>query len=255
MATSIVKIGDLLKVYFLFEKYYFLELVRPLERRDFIVLSPEQQSLRFIKDSDWFYELKSKRRSNFDLYDLMYKAKYEIKFRYEDELRECIKQGLNGKDIATYHADIFYSFFDLYQCSMFIKYDYNDCPTQDSRDTENKRILECLQKRVDSLEGLQKIDKLYTKAIKQLGKKINLLNNKNKGHVFTALNFIVEDNNGTIKEYGGKVYSLSIALNCTRLHILELEKEVELLSFILNKEKDEGKLLLDVNGRYTIMPK
>ena len=104
-----ITVCDLFKVYFLWGKYYYIELLRPLESKDFIILSPLSNSIQFIKDSNWFYEKSNKHRSNGNEYDLVYKAKFEIQLRYKDELIACLSIGLEhfSKEVSESIGTLF----------------------------------------------------------------------------------------------------------------------------------------------------
>ena len=89
-----VVLGDLFKVYFLWDRHFYIELLRPLESRDFTVLHQEGNAIHFIKDSDWFYTHTYSHRANGDKYNLVHKATLSIQLSYKDELIACLQDNL-----------------------------------------------------------------------------------------------------------------------------------------------------------------
>ena len=246
MSTSSTMVGDLFKVYFLWDSYYFLELVRPLETKDFVVLSPEQQSHRFIKESDWFYELESKYHSNGSKYDLMYKAKYEIKFKYEQEIRDCLLQGLKNP-LSNSESLSLHNLFDKYHAGLHIKFMFSGCVGQDGRDKKNKKVLEELKQKVEGNEGVVKVDSLYTRAIEELTNKINRLNGSYSDELVRAVRSNVEYHKGFSEKYSEKIKGVINAINEKRDMIKNLE--IEVIELALQVDVEHKDLLLkDVNG-------
>lgn len=246
MSTTSVMIGDLFKVYFLWERYYFLELLRPLETKDFVVLSPEQQSLRFIKDNDWFYELSSMTRSDGAKTHPVYKAKYKIQFRYSEEIKECLSKGLKypHTNSETLSLD---NLFENYLAGLHIKFSYGGCPDKDSRDKKDKKVLEELQVMVEGQDGISKLTDLYKNSIEKTINKINRLNGSYSDELVRAVKNNLEYHKGFSVKYSEKIRNVITDINDKRDLIKNLENEIAELALMVNVEHKDL-LLKDVNG-------
>jgi len=232
-----IEIGGLFKVYFLWKQYYYIELLRPLESKDFVLVSPIEQSISFIKDKgNWFYELSFKHRSNGSKYDLVYKAKQSYQLRYKEEL-------INGicNHIDKSHGEIrnsLESIFSLYHSKFHIKYDYKGCPNQDSQYKKDERILQELMVKVEN-DGEKKLSYMYEKAFQEVENKINFHNTPFLDNVKRAVKDNEEYHDNIRKKYDEKNLAVVDAIEQKRLEISKLKNEIKELEVSVQEHHRE----------------
>lgn len=222
-----VIINDLFKVYFLWGKHYYIELLRPLESKDFINLSPIEQSIQFIKEDSWFYERTFKNKSNGDQCEINYEAKFKIQLGYKDELFKCISKGLKGST-PTQVTDSLDTFFSPYSTGLYTKYDYRGCNSKESRDKKNKNKLNELENKIKN-RGDSKVSTLYSRAIDDLTNKFSNHGNIYKNEVVSSIT-----NNS---EYHNEL-----------LHTHFSEEKLEVVSSIVSKREEIKKLEAEIKA-------
>jgi len=231
------------RVYFLWGKHYYIELLRPLERKDFLIVSPLSNAIDFIvkgKEDDWTYTRECKHKSDGKEYDLVYKAKYTLQLRYKDELIECISKGLNrGTGNVT---DLLGLLFSLYKCGLHIKYNYRGCVSRDSKENKDDRILEELKSVVSS----SPIDKLYLRAIDELTSKVTYCGESFKDIMMRSLSDNPEYHQVNMLNLSGNCMSMIEDIKNKRIEIGILEEDIERLSSSVEKEY-KIKLRKDIN--------
>jgi len=226
-------VSDLFRVYFLHNPnglcHFYLELLRPLESRDFEYVSDTPQSIRFMKDSEWYYKLKSKTRSNGDRYDLVYRAKQTIKLRYEDELTTLLHDNLSFGNMRSDIENCISSLYSLRSAVLHIKYNYSGCPDSNSRDRKDSRILSELELMVSS-KGEDKLSYMYEKHIESLENKINHFNISYVNEIKSIIKNEGDFHSGVSVEYTVAVGWMVDNIVSKRSEIKRLEDEIKKLA-------------------------
>ena len=223
-----VIINDLLKVHFLWGKHIYIELLRPLESKDFLILSPIEQSIQFIKDDSWYYEKSFKNKSNGDQKEPVYKAKFRLQLRYRDELLECVSKGLKGSSTLGELTDSLNALFYHYTTGIHNKYDYRGCVTKDSRDKKDKKILNEVKVMVEH-SGESKVSTLYDRAIDETTNKFSFYGKNYENEVVSSITNNVEYHNEL-------------------LHTHFSEEKLEVVSSIVSKREEIKRLTAEINA-------
>ncbi len=249
---KIVEIDGLFKVYFLWEKFFYIELLRPLDRTDFDYITDTPQSVRFLKDSEWFYRLKLKTKSDGTIYSPVYKANQIIKLKHQDLLTSTLQDNLtNGSNSKGEIKDALGSLFSYHKCGLHISFNYSGCPDNDSRSRKNSRILSELETMVSS-KGENKISSMFSKAIEKITKQIEYYNlnyiNEMKSAVTENSNF----HNDIKSEYSSRVVTVVDTIVSKRSEISRLENEIKSVENIV--ETEHKRLVNDSINGWTDLP-
>jgi len=236
-SNNSVILNDLFRVYFLWGKHFYIELLRPLESKDFLVLSPIAQSIQFIKDDSWFYEKTFKNKSNGDQYDLTYKAKFKLQLRYQDELVNCLQSGLDSMEYSKgILNDALGTLFSHYSCGLHIRYDYRGCPTKESKENKDKKILNELKDKVINI-GEDKVSTLYSRAIEELTNKFSHYCRSYEDEVVRSINENSEYHNELLHtHFSEEKLEVVSSIVAKREQIKKLEAEIKELAVGVNAD-------------------
>ena len=235
--TKTFIVSDLFKVYILWDSYIYLELLRPLERRDFKILTQSSNSLHFITDDLWDYTLienKGKKPK--------FIAKFAICLNYLEELKKVILDNLDGvNDIQEIENSFRFSeIFSFSQTRVANFFSYQGCNSEKSKEKKRKKELKLLKAELEEI-GTSKEEALYEKHLNLVIKNIDLFNNAYESQLLSTLKKDI-----SIHEEIRKLYSPSIAEEAKAIKTKE-EELYRLKEEIKEKEKlvsEEHKKLL-----------
>lgn len=233
--------GDrpLFKVYIIWNSYFYLELLRPMERLDFSVIGGPINSLDFITGDSWVYDLEYKLNSNGSKSSLVCKSKYTIQFNYREELMESLLPYLDKKKLTDMLDNLYECFFT----GSHVSYNYVGCSSNESRDKKDKLSLEKLRE-INRTSGETRISKLYEKSMEKLVKSIEYYNSDYHDRVRYAFRDNSDFHDDIRRRYSEESNRLVDEIESKRLIVSGLVEEIEKLSKVVG---DEHKSIMKEN--------
>ena len=235
---KVIKVCDLFQVYFIWDSYFYIELLRPLEERDFTVLSTTDNSIRFISDNDWSFNLDYKLNSCGSRSNLVIKAHYAIVFNYKEELESCIRANIKEVDNKQL-MDMFANLYNKYTATLHVNYNYGGCVNKESRDKKDAKALKELKDIVLGDRGKNKVSSLYSSTIEKINQKFGYYNTEYYDKVRYAIRDDIEFHNSIRSKYSDESKKLVDEIENRREKIKELEKEIEKLVVVVGEEHKE----------------
>lgn len=229
-------IGDLFKIYFVWDKHFYLELLRPLERRDFRVVRPDGNASDFILGHSWQVSPKYKIKSDGSKYDTSYEASYTIHLAYKDEIFKCLKEHLKENFSNASLLSSLHSIFDKNTQRMYHAYNYKGCPTHDHKVEKDKATLDEFMNILESEEGSKKIDHLFNRGFDHVKNKIFAVNQT----YYDSVRYALRDNESYHDDIRRKYSDVSkeklSIIESKRELIASLKEEVDLLCKDIGEE-------------------
>ncbi len=229
-------IGDLFKIYFVWNKHFYIELMRPLERRDFKVVRKDGNASDFIMGHSWHVSPKYKIKSDGSKYDTSYEASYTIHLAYKDEIFKCIKEHLKENFSNASLITSLHSLFDEHTQGMFHAYNYRGCPSHGHKVAKDKATLDEFMNILESEEGSNKIGQLFDRSIDLVISRISYVNQT----YYDSVRYALRDNESYHEDIRRKYSDVSkeklSSIEAKRELIASLKEEVDLLSKDIGEE-------------------
>jgi len=166
--TKIKLIGDLFRVYFLYQEYFYIELLRDITKEDFTILSRKSNALDFILNDD---PLK-----NWELdQEYPHKAKFIIKLTLADELDKVIKCETGTTLRATLNNKT-QGIFTPCSRGLNINFNYKGCSSDQSRNKKLQKVREKLILKIKESHK-NKEEECYKSQIQTIRDDIDYINN------------------------------------------------------------------------------